>query len=165
MSIERMFNGFNLSAMGMTLQRKRMSVIAENLANIETTRTSDGTYYKRKIVVPRANLEGGFLGFLRNAQAQLSITHSNHIPFSPIEHTSKSMDDDGLLVEVVEDTTAAHLEYDPTHPDANKDGYVEMPSINVVNEMTDMLSASRTFEANVVAINAAKNMAKDSLEI
>jgi len=75
------------------------------------------------------------------------------------------MDDDGLLVEVVEDTTAAHLEYDPTHPDANKDGYVEMPSINVVNEMTDMLSASRTFEANVVAINAAKNMAKDSLEI
>jgi len=75
MSIERMFNGFNLSAMGMTLQRKRMSVIAENLANIETTRTSDGTYYKRKIVVPRANLEGGFLGFLRNAQAQLSITH------------------------------------------------------------------------------------------
>ncbi len=166
MSLNQIFAGFNMSSMGMAFQRERMNVIAENLANLETTRTGDGTVYKRKIAVPNFSSEEGFLGFLKNSQAKLLTTHENHIPTAnEFQNVNGETVSDGLLTKVIEDQSEPLTEYNPSHPDADENGFVKKPNVNLFNEMVDMISASRGFEANVVAMNAAKNMAKDSLDI
>jgi len=166
MNINKIFSGFNMSAMGMSYQRERMNVVSENLANLETTRTSDGTVYKRKIAVPNFNNGGSFVSFLKNYQSKLSTTDENHFLIGdPLIDFSNSNSSDGLLTKFVEDESEPLSEYNPSHPDADENGMVHKPNVNMFTEMVDMISASRGFEANVVAINAAKAMAKDSLEI
>ena len=138
-------SGMDISASGLTAQRMRMDVIAENVANIDTTRTQDGTPYARKYVVLQER-EGSFSQVLRstaNGQAAPGVR----------------------VAEIGEDPAQGALVYNPTHPDADENGYVQMPNVDINQEMVDMISAYRSYEANVTAFNAYKDMAIKTLEI
>ncbi|MFA6540980.1 MAG: flagellar basal body rod protein FlgC [Bacteroidota bacterium] len=158
MNIEQFFTGLNVSANGMSAQRKRMNAIASNIANAETTRTEDGGPYVRKMVLMKEESQGTFSKLLNSGSFDLGVANKYNLG---------SMDQgvSGVAAEETTDSTPFKMVYDPSHPDANDEGYVEMPNVNVVNEMVDMISATRSYEANVTAISAAKQMAKDSLEI
>lgn len=142
-----LLNGLNISATALTAQRFRMDVISENLANAEVTRTADGTPYRRRNVV---------LG-----------ERENSVSFSDtLNQTKASMYGGGVRVaSVVESREPFKLVYDPRHPDANEEGYVNMPNVDTVTEMVDLMSASRAYEANVTAFNTTKSMALKALEI
>ena len=142
----RIFGTIDIAASGLTAERLRMDLISNNIANANSTRTVDGGPYRRQMAVfaPREN--ESFASFLNRAQNQL-----------PTEGVR--------VVGIQKDNAPFKMIYDPHHPDANKEGYVEMPNVNVVTEMVDMISASRSYEANVTAINAAKSMAMKALEI
>jgi len=160
-----MFSGLNISSAGLSAQRKRMNAIASNLANAETTKTEKGGPYRRKIVQLKAKGEHLFGAALRQAGLRLSTTNQAHMADVPVPVQGGEQVDQTITATESEDSTPARPVYDPGNPDANPDGYVNMPNVNIVTEMVGMMSASRTFEANVVAIDAAKTMAKDSLEI
>jgi len=140
------FTSFDISATGMTAQRLRSDIIAQNLANVNSTNTSDGGAYRRKTVV---------------------FTTKDYTPFSEVMGTAASRYHGGVKVSrIVEDyETPMSMVYDPSHPDADENGYVEYPNVNVVTEMTNMIDASRAYEANVTAFNASKSMALKGLEI
>ena len=125
-----MFSAFDVTASGLTAQRLRMDVISENVANANTTRTEDGTPYRRKIVT-----------FQQKGQQQT---------FSQVLHNvSSSYTGSGVKVsQIFEDTTTEmNMVYDPSHPDADENGYVTYPNVNIVQEMTDLIDASRSYEA------------------
>ena len=138
----------DISASALTAQRFRMDVVAENLANMSTTRTAEGTPYRRRMVIMQ---ERSFEGVL---QAQMNTDAASRAGGTGVRVAS-----------VVEDQAPFKLEYKPEHPDANEDGYVEMPNVDLNVEMVDMLSATRSYEANITAINAVKNMAMSALDI
>jgi flagellar basal-body rod protein FlgC len=142
------FSSMDISASGLSAQRLRMDVISQNIANINTTRTEDGTPYRRKLVVfEEKNLNSPF---------------SNYLSKSSREKYAGT----GVRVSrIIEDSTPYRSVYDPGHPDADENGYVKMPNINVITEMVNMISASRAYEANVTAINSTKSMALKALEI
>jgi flagellar basal-body rod protein FlgC len=147
------FNSINIAATGLTANRVKLDVIANNMANVNTTRTTEGGPFRRSRVVMRPVTEGPFW----------------RSPFLP-----KSLDD-GIgrgvrVVQVQQDrTTEPRYVYDPTHPDAilsgQHEGYVEMPNVDVVTEMTDMISASRSYEANAAIIEGSKAMFQRALDI
>ncbi len=143
------FNSFNINASGMTAQRYRMDTISENLANANTTRTEDGTPYRRKVVTfeERGSTVGKFSSFLGRASSRYNRQ--------------------GVKVsQVTEDTwTQMNMVYDPAHPDADENGYVTYPNVNVVTEMTNLIDASRSYEANATAFNASKTIAMKGLEM
>lgn len=147
------FSSMRTSASGLTSQRLRMDVISNNIANAETTRTAEGGAYRRREVVfaPKTTGQVPFFDVLRgNAQAG----------------TVPGLQTEGVqAVGIIEDKSPTRQVYDPANPDANPDGYVEYPNVNVVTEMTDMLSATRSYEANVTVFNAVKQMAQRALEI
>lgn len=147
------FGGIDAAASGLTAERLRMDVISNNIANVNTTRTEKGGPFKRKYVVfePR---EIHNKNFARVLSGELSK-----------DEFGKKSGDGVRAVAIVDDDTMGKLVYDPGHPDANADGYVELPNVNIVNEMVDMITASRAYEANVTTINAAKNMATQALSI
>lgn len=136
----------SISASGLTAQRARMNVVSSNLANVQTTRTPEGGPYRAKSIVFMAKpVPGDFKAALAGK-------------------LSESMQGVEILG-VIEDKEDFKEVYDPSHPDADERGVVLMPNINVMEEMVDMLSATRAYEANVTAINAAKGMALKTLEI
>ncbi|HEY7065155.1 MAG TPA: flagellar basal body rod protein FlgC [Chloroflexota bacterium] len=138
-----------IAGSGLTAQRLRMDVTASNIANAEATRTQNGGPYRRESVVftPR-QANGGF---------RLMGTGLGRSPAAI---------GTGVQVQaIVQDNTPPREVLDPNHPDANADGYVAYPNVDLVTEMTDMLSASRAYEANVTMINVAKNMAQRALDI
>ena len=137
----RLFNSFAISASGLTAERLRMDLISSNIANINTTRTAEGGPYKRKVAVFAEKLE------------------------QEIKKNSKATGKGVEVVGIYEDQSPDKLVYDPTHPDADEQGYVHMPNVNVVTEMVDLITASRSYEANITALNAAKAMALKALEI
>ena len=139
-------NGMNVSASGMTAQRLRMDIIAQNIANVSTTRDENGNVYRRKNVV----------------FAEKDVT-----PFGDILMKTAGTAGNGVKVtQITEDTeTALRKVYDPSHPDSDDEGYVTYPNVNVVQEMTDMIDATRSYEANVTAFNASKSMALKGLEV
>lgn len=143
------FNTFGINASGMTAQRYRMDIISENVANANTTRTEDGTPYRRKVVTfeQRGERVGSFSSFLGNA--------------------SSAYRGQGVRVgKVMEDTwTQMNMVYDPSHPDADENGYVTGPNVNIVTEMTNLIDASRSYEANATAFNASKSIAVKGLEM
>lgn len=140
------FGSMNTSASGMTAQRLRLDVISQNLANANTTRTENGGAYKRKAVIFE--------------------TATNQASFNNILGQYSGATYNGVRVsQIVTDNTPSPVVYNPTHPDANAEGYVEMPNVNTVDEMVNMISASRSYEANVTAFNAMKAMAAKALEI
>lgn len=159
---ESLFSTFAISGQGMSVQRKRLSAVANNIANANTTRTEDGGPYRREVVIVRGEKQQPFLREL-SEQIGLRGGEESHLP---------SFGDQGLRRPVSalksissRDSSEPRQVYDPAHPDANEEGYVAMPNINIVTEMVEMISAQRAFEANTSVISAAKNMARDSLEI
>lgn len=143
-----MFSAFNVSASGLTAQRYRMDIISENVANANTTRTEDGTPYVRKVVT--------------------FAQKGNQTTFSKVlGNASASYSGQGVKVDhVYQDTkTEMNKVYDPSHPDADDDGYVTYPNVNIITEMTNLIDASRAYEANSTAFNASKSMALKGLEL
>ncbi len=165
MKIEKLFTAFNISAMGLSAQRKKMTAIAENIANVETTKTENGTPYKRKVVLMRASPEKSFALVLRRETIGLETTNEKHFDSNGAEFIENENTVRGVKTEIVEDNSPERLVYNPEHPDADENGYVHMPNVNIIVEMVDMISATRAYEANVTAFNASKNIAKDALEI
>jgi len=143
--IVSIFKSLDISASALTAQSFRMDVISQNIANANTTRTAEGGPYQRKVTV---------LG-----QQELSFS-------SVLDAQKADSQVSGVVVVKTEaDETPFNLVYDPTHPDANAEGYVEMPNIDLVKEYVDMISASRSYEANVTVMNATKQMVLKALEI
>ncbi len=155
-----------ISSKGLSVQRAKMNAVAENIANAETTETPEGGPYRRKrVVVSEEKLKEPFASYLKKADTHLVRTHRAHrggktLPIDSGEEAS-SVD----MKEVEAPKSDYKLVYDPSHPDADDEGYVKMPDIEVINEMVDMMSASRAYEANTLAISAAKGMAKNALDI
>jgi len=135
-----------ISSSGLSAQRIRMNVISANLTNIDTTRTPEGGPYRRKDVI--------------FAATQVNSPFQNILE-SQIKGRVYQVNVEGIYY----DNSPSRLKYDPGHPDANDEGYVALPNITVIEEMINMLSATRSYEANVTAINATKNMALKALEI
>lgn len=138
------FDTMRISASGLTAERLRMDTIASNIANVNTTRTEDGGPYRRRTAVFQENLE-----------TEINKQTGN------LEKVGKGI----KAVGIIEDDSPLQSVYDPSHPDANEDGYVMMPNVNILNEMVDMISATRAYEANVTAVNATKGMLLKALEI
>lgn len=161
-----LLNAIQTSSQGMTVQRRRMNTVAENIANAETTSTQEGGPYRRQRVDVIAGKEQiRFSKMLDNAGVQLARTNPGHIGSGragAIGHAKQSTVNSKIV-------TDSDLEYrmihDPSHPDANADGYVKMPDIEIMTEMVDMMSAARAYEANTVAIATAKKMARSALDI
>ena len=145
-----MFTAFDISASGLTAQRYRMDIISENVANANTTRTQNGDPYVRKVVYFE---EKGLRG---------SDTFS-HV----LNSVSKNYAGKGVKVgKVLEDRkTPQNMVYDPSHPDADENGYVMYPNVNIITEMTNLIDASRSYEANATAFEAAKAMTQQGLSI
>jgi flagellar basal-body rod protein FlgC len=144
-----MFDSMNISATGLTAQRLRMDVISQNIANINTTRTANGGPYQRKTVIFQ------------------EIKESD--PFSAyFSESIRRRQNQGMGVrvsEIIADESPGILSYDPSHPDADEEGYVRLPNVNIVEEMVNMISASRSYEANITAMNASKAMINRTLEL
>jgi len=139
--------GLRISGSGMAAQRARLNTISSNIANINTTQTPEGGPYRRKDVVFESMPDAKNFGEI--------ITSTN--PKGSFQRVQ--------VTDIVSDKKAPLLKYEPDHPDANPDGYVAYPNINLMEEMTNMIQASRAYEANVSALQASKDMALSSLEI
>jgi flagellar basal-body rod protein FlgC len=138
-----LFSAMQVSASGMAAQRARSELLVENMANAETTRTPDGGPYKRKDIVFTSQLQSS--------------------PFSAVFQNELAM---GVAVsDVVEDPREPEMRYQPGHPDADANGYVAFPRLNPAEEMVDLLNSSRSYEANVAAMTAVKDMLNHSLDI
>ncbi len=148
-----MFTAIGTAASGMSAQRLRLDVISNNIANADTTRTPKGGPYRRSRVIFKPRVEEPYF----------------KIPFLP-KKLDNGIGSGVRVAEISKDTDAkTRLVYDPTHPDAiqsgPKAGYVEMPNVNIVEEMVDMISASRSYEANIALVNGSKTMFMRSLDI
>ena len=166
MKINPNFSSFNISSKGMSIQKKQMDVITENIANTSTTRTEDGTPYKRKYISVEFEKDNFPLNPFKNLQSGFRTTNSKHLmPVSYYDQMDNTIDDSNFITKENSDNSEGELVYMPDHPDSDQDGYVHMPNVNIVTEMVNMISASRNFEANLTAFNSAKQIAKDSLEI
>ena len=141
------FQSFNINASGLTAQRFRTDVISENIANVNTTRTEDGTPYRRQIV---------------------TFKEKDVTPFSNVlRRTREGALGNGVKVySLTEDyETDFTMTYDPSHPDADENGYVSYPNVNIVTEMTNLIDASRSYEANATAFDASKSMLTTGLSL
>lgn len=132
-----------ITSSGLTAERLRMDTISDNIANVSTTRTPEGGPYRRKVAVFEENLD--------NEIDKVDGTNFNG---------------NGVkAVGIAEDTSPFKVVYDPSNPDADKDGYVQMPNVDITEEMVDMISSSRAYEANVTAFDTEKNIALKALDI
>lgn len=146
-----MFDALDISATGLTAQRYRMDIIAENVANANTTRTENGGVYRRKVVTfeSKGNNGQSFSSVLGKSTSDLS----NYIG-------------DGVrITSIQEDPSELRKVYDPSNPDADDSGYVYYPNVDIITEMTNLIDASRAFEANATVIDATKNMMQQGLNI
>lgn len=145
------FQSMNTSASGLTSQRLRMDLVSSNLANAQTTRATQ-------------NADGEFEPYRR----KMAVFGTGQPSFKQMLKYAEGANGSGSGVRaarIVEDETPFELVYNPEHPDANEEGYVEMPNVDPLKEMVDMMSASRSYEANVTAFNASKGMLMKALEI
>lgn len=141
-----LFTAMNTSSSALSAERTRMNLISSNLANVNTTRTPEGGPYRRKDAVFAATPVTDNFGRVLDGAADKQLRQVT-------------------VAEIVEDRSQPRMQYDPGHPDADAQGYVAMPNVNVVEEMADMITATRVYEANVMSAQAAKNMALKTLEI
>ncbi len=139
-------SGLRVSASGLAAQQMRMNTINSNIANVNTTRTPEGGPYRRKDVILEAIPDARSFGEILTTQPQRDVQRV-------------------IVSDVVVDRKAPILKYEPDHPDANEDGYVAYPNINLMEEMANMIMATRAYEANIAAMNATKDMAMTSLEL
>lgn len=162
-----LFSSIRMSASGMRGQRMKMDVVSRNLANAETTKTADGTPYRRQRAVFEEilgnQLRGG--GTASGGSIPLSRTNPSHLSGGPISSGGQEEGGIGSVVKVAPDSSDFRVVYDPGHPDADEGGYVLLPNVNPISEMVDMITASRAYEANVSAVQTAKNMFSAALKI
>ncbi len=143
-------SSFDISASGMSAQRLRMDIAAENIANIDTTRTEAGGAYRRKDVIFESYGAGSFREALRSAsRGQGFVSRSSGV----------------RVAGIVEDDREFKKVYNPDHPEADENGYVNLPNVDLLKETVDSMSATRSYEANVTALNAMKLMAQKALDI
>jgi flagellar basal-body rod protein FlgC len=142
----------NIAATGLAAQRLRMDIIAENIANVNTTRTADGGPYRRKTVL--------FQEISDNSPFSIALGNIFANRGTPAQQGHGVR-----VVGIQEDDRPGLLTYDPTHPDADEYGYVRMPNVNIVEEMVNMISASRSYEANITAMATARSLTQRTLEI
>lgn len=159
------FSSFDLSSKGLSLQRKKMDVIAKNIANADATRMENGQPYKRKFMKISEVTNDNKILSTPQSTAKLLTTKKEHIMnpsnnMSVFNKTSKPVN-----TEILEDSSIGELIFMPNHPDADQNGYVESSNVNIINEMVEMIEATRNYEANLKALNASKEMIKDALEI
>jgi flagellar basal-body rod protein FlgC len=140
------FNALHISSSGLTAQRIRMNLIARNLANVNTTRTPQGGPYKRQEAVFAASPESRSFKNMLDTENTASRTGVE-------------------VVDIINDSRPFPIKYDPGHPDADEKGYVKLPNVNLIEEMVNMVSATRSYEANVTAVNASRKMALQALDI
>ena len=166
MKVGGKFSAFDISSVGLSIQRKRMNLIAENIANAETTRTDKNGPYKRQYFKITA-AKTSFPEAVRTEGIKMKLNTTEAAHFTGINDTPQSQAkvDTGLKAEVVQDNTQGEKIFMPNHPDADEQGYVEMSNVNIITEMVEMISATRSYEANLTALNSSKQMAKDSMEI
>lgn len=171
MDTGNLFQAFRISASGLSAQRARLNVISSNIANAQTTRTPEGGAYKRRIVTIEGDGSGGrsslferLLHATRSLSAGLQKTSPRHLD-QPAFPTFPGSDPNVAFSVGVDEETPTRFEYEPGHPDANEDGYVEYPNVEVVKEMVDLMTASRAYEANVTVLNSTKAMLRKALEI
>ena len=141
--MDSMFKVLDISASGLTAERVRMDIIANNIANANTTLSVNGEPYKRKSVVLASKTDTSF-----------SMDLQENIKNMGVE-----------VIKIADDTALPKLKYDPSDPNADADGFIRLPNVNVLNEMVDMISATRSYEANVTAIESTKSMVKSTFEI
>ena len=138
------FNAIDIAASGMTAERLRIDLISNNIANVNTTRTSEGGPYRRQMAVFQS----------RSGESDF------------FSYYNRQLNSDGVkVVGISKDDAPPKMVYEPGHPDADADGYVKMPNVNIVTEMVDMITASRAYEANVTSVNVAKSMVLKALDI
>ncbi|MHC4478917.1 MAG: flagellar basal body rod protein FlgC [Planctomycetota bacterium] len=164
MPIEKLFSPMQISASGLAANRRWMDVIAENLANAQTTRTDEGGPYRRKITSFQEVVSQAIAAKpSRERRIDIVTTQESHMKS---EFDGRKISEIGTVeARVGEDDTDFQWIYDPTHPDANEDGYVAYPNVEMVREMVDLITASRAYEANITALSTAKAMNKKALEI
>ena len=139
-------SSLNISGSGLNVQRTRMNIISQNIANADTTRTEDGGPYRRKIVNIQEDLANEFGVILDDENNRYQVS--------------------GVAVaEIIDDPSALKPVYNPSHPDADENGYVMMPNVETTTEMVDIIEASRAYQANVTAFNAMKLMASKAFDI
>jgi flagellar basal-body rod protein FlgC len=142
-----LFDSMGITSSALRSQRTRMNVIANNVANVETTNIGDGTPFVRKMTRFEPRVESDFDALFKAVRGEPLDTQG-------VEVTA-----------IVADRTPGRNMYDPSHPDADEDGFVAMPNVDILREVTDMMSASRSYEANVTVFNSLKAMVGVSLEI
>ena len=141
-------SAMNISGSALTAQRMRLDIASENIANVSTTRTESGEPYRRKMVVFEPIQQSGFQAVFNRARGQSAAQQK------------------GVRVsQIVEDTRDFKMVYNPSHPDADENGYVRMPNVDLLKETVDSMEATRAYDANVTAFNAIKSMATKGLEI
>jgi len=164
-----LFGAIKISASGLRGQRTKMDVVARNLANAETTRTADGTPYRRQraifqqVLGDKLNQHANRMG-RPMAENRLATTHSAHMN---AVSTRQGEGPGGLSSEVgvAPDASEFRVVYDPGHPDADAEGYLLLPNVNPITEMVDMITASRAYEANISAVQTSKDMFTQALKI
>ncbi len=161
-----LLNALKISATGLNAHRTKMNLIAENLANVDTTRTAEGGPYRRKMVVFRGEDIDNFKSILEKKRKKNSL---GTIEFSPIEFKEEKKESSGYGVRVdkiVKSQENFRIVYNPAHPDADPvTGYVAMPNVDFLTEMADMIVARRSYEASVTAMSNTKSMILKALEI
>ena len=158
-------NNFDISGYGLSAQRFRINIISENIANANTTRTPEGGPYRRKEVIFKAV---PFNEVLNNEIEENARFHKYENPLDENgldDEVAKPPIETVVVDKVVRDDSKPILKYDPTNPDADKNGYVAYPNINPVVEMTDLIEATRAYQANVAAFQSAKSMAESAISI
>ena len=156
-----MFAAFNISASGMTAQQLRTDVISQNIANANTTRTSDGTaYVKKSVVFTEKTVTSGMAG--RSVYSSSGTTFAD-----ALRAANGGVVGSGVKVTSIYDDTSTDMNmvYDPSHPDADEEGYVNLPNINIVEEMVGMISASKAYEANATVAENVKTMMQTAMNI
>lgn len=151
------FNSMKINASGLSLERLKMDIISTNMANVNTTRTAEGGPYRRKEVV----FEESLLEARNNTMTRNNAMARNN----PMNGATRNKSFGVRVTEIAEDLDNQQFKYDPNHPDADENGYVETSNVNMVDEMIALLNTQRTYEANVTALNSNKSILKKALEI
>ena len=159
------FNSLDISASALHAQRIRMETISSNLANVNTTRNPDGTVgaYKRKEVTFSSVYNQALNNTDDNNSGSIGV--DGNVLKGEISNDGAKISNGVTVSQISDDKTPFRKEYNPSHPDADKDGYVTLPNINIVTEMVDMIAASRAYEANVTSMETTKTMLSSALKI
>lgn len=163
MPVEGIFSAFQTTLKGLRTEMKKLEAISENVANSERAPEKNGSVYKRKLVLSKNAKKFKDLDFEDQMNLELQSDGKKHLgTFQDLDEIRERENKD--FYEVVE-LEGEKLEYNPAHPRANEEGYVRLPNVNIVEEMVDLMSASRAYEANINVMTAGKKMAQDTLKI